>query len=485
MLFLRFGPFPVTSAMVPVVQHGFHSLFLLRLVLMMNSTTFFCFNHGRLVMRLIVGLGTLDHRRFGIWSIVFSIVNVCKHEQLSIEIPAAQMLWLFNAVHELSTNACLWFVVYTVEVFVKERLSAQLEARAFASEASGVRSLLSVLCDAEVQLSSDLRIQGSEKRLVQLLTMSSSSTSSSSLAGVNFTQYLTEADRPRFQAFLDSTLLLSASLEKNQKGELKKGDGNRDEYGSPTLPPASLHVHLRDCAGVAFAAELFHAYLHDLHGHPAHLIGICEGVGRRHMSMQEVTVSPDIHVPKAMKAPKSRSSASECSWSTVSSGSSVKSLIEVPKVLKCVTCIEISIDPLAEGLPIETCSFSFLAEDNLSAQQRVVPNMLQYLATDCREKVYDWVRHQVNGCSQSPSTRRSMLRNIVFKLPISTSCHYLKADLMLVVGESDNAAEDIGVNVASEQSSSSDDGITTTLVLNNLRPVRQKKASQLPIINES
>jgi len=312
---------------------------------------------------MVVGISSLDPWGTCLWGIAFAAVNLKQQLYFSHQLDAEQLPVGLHALSAILPFILISGSVYVVHLCVLQRLRAELESVASASEASGVRRLLSVLCDAQVQLGPDLCILGAGRNLGQLLTMSYGSHAARSLDGVAFSNYLVEADQPRFETFIN----YSMSLAEDWCSGL-----------AVPSPAASLQVHMHDSAGVPFEAELFHTYLHDLKGQPAHFIGICEGSRRDHA----VDAQNDIP-PSRLTWPLSRSRSSSKSSSSSSSKQSV--------ALPYPESIEVGFAALSEKLDVSSYSYCFSFSKSSG-----LPSLKKALPKDKRAMFLKWLQDAVN-----------------------------------------------------------------------------------------
>lgn len=480
MLFFKFGPFTTwPSHSVTVAQTLFYISFLVRILMLQNPAIFFGFGGARLTLRLMVGIGTLDHRRSAYWSLAFMAANVYKHGQLSQAVEAMQVPVAFVWLNEIGSSCCVWFAVYSVEMLIRDRLLAQMEARSMASEASGIRRLLSVLCDAEVQLGPDLFITGEQGRLSRLLSMGFGSHSSKSLEGADFARYLAEDDRPRFLTFIESTV----SLMKDDF----QADGRQ-----PSPPPSSLHVHFRDAANVLFSAELFHVCLHDLQGQPAHLIGICEGESRGPPLAENLGSRSDPPLydsqpsgsatSKQLKSPRMPTCLDSSSEASSGSSRGRKALKRMAAGLRCLKSIQFSCDVFNPDMPVEACTFRFEADEGKSKQDLALPLLINCISEESRKRFSDWIFCKVNEfCNNGESEpMQANLEGISVHLPSTPNNLLLSAEAQIE-----------GVQECSKHDSDDDDSEASaeffqfTVTLHSFSPVLKPDRSKLPVITES
>ncbi|CAE8606909.1 unnamed protein product [Polarella glacialis] len=160
----------------------------------------------------------------------------------------------------------------------EEILQAKFSLEESKSLWQAARGLLSGMCDADLEIDSELQILSSSDKFSHLL-MCSLSPGSKALEGMPFTNYLHEPDQPRFEEFIEAAChqslhsMSSASVE----GSFSKPSSWK------CTPAASLHVHIRGAAGLKFAAEIYHVAIPTLSDSTKfrHLLGINEGESQR------------------------------------------------------------------------------------------------------------------------------------------------------------------------------------------------------------
>ncbi|CAE8673437.1 unnamed protein product [Polarella glacialis] len=134
------------------------------------------------------------------------------------------------------------------------------------------RGLLAGMCDADLEIDSNLNILSSSDKLSHLL-MCNLAPGSKAMEGRPVTNYLDEPGQARFTEFIETasqpTLGFMSSI---------CAEGSPPEPSTKCTPASSLHVHIRGAAGLKFAAEVFHVAVPSS-GHNTkfrHLLGIKE-----------------------------------------------------------------------------------------------------------------------------------------------------------------------------------------------------------------
>lgn len=358
------GPLKMTCGGAKCIYVALNSAMLLLGHLLVPSDTFFLYYEGsfRTLVRSCSGFLVLDVRLSTAMNTLWSIVLICQH--------------LFAAPRELSEPCRLDFVIFEVvtllgmqsfiafaDGFLRThfRLGTSLETATNLQKA--VRALLSVLCDAELQLTPELSIWDPSAKVVQLLAPQRRC---GELHGAAFTDFVAAPDRERFQEFLTASA------------------------GSSV--PTSLMLQLHDATGYAFPAEIFVARLPDLaEERPgSHLIGIKDcGQGGRE-AIEAVLPQGTTFGPGCPPKPASRAK------STVSSeGTSVdrRVAIALPELQA-----ELRFDPLDPGMPIRELRASFRhGTDEATGEQMQPPSLdAWFYGSSCQKRLRDWVQENCN-----------------------------------------------------------------------------------------
>eukprot|EP00439_Symbiodinium_sp_Y106_P037440 s4223_g4.t1 len=233
------------------------------------------------------------------------------------------------------------------------------------AERSGAAAqrLLAVTCDASA------RILGPSHSLSDLLMCGfGASGSQPSLEGASFSRYVAAGDQQRLQDFV---------------AESSQGD----------KPPRSMHLQMKDSSGISFNAELFHA--------KEHLIGISQEIAERTGPTELVdrfdrTVRT--HVPA-----QSSDMRHMLGFLAASSfgGARVKRLgfpapcaePELGKRPKVNFVIDVQ--TLHDDFVLRSVKLSFKESQN--ASKSAMPNLLEWVRPNYRDKVYNWVQAHANA----------------------------------------------------------------------------------------
>eukprot|EP00931_Biecheleriopsis_adriatica_P079405 TRINITY_DN52803_c0_g1_i1.p1 TRINITY_DN52803_c0_g1~~TRINITY_DN52803_c0_g1_i1.p1 ORF type:complete len:624 (+),score=98.10 TRINITY_DN52803_c0_g1_i1:48-1919(+) len=434
LLCIKYGA-RLTGMWVDVIAAGLYSVWIVRTFLMPLPSTFFVMASTRLTYQIGIGLLSLNTRLTACANTAFTIVNMIKYTQLSGMCEAVQMPYDYVFLgYILQSVGCQAITVLT-DRFLRGRLEAQMEASASASEINAVRRLLSVMCDADAQLGPGLQIEGSCHRLANLL-MKDSTNAGSCLAGTNFTDLMADVDQQRFRDFVAHSVETIAV-------------GNQNEV--LRTPTTSLFVNLRDTAGIQFRVELFHVYIAELHGR--HLIGICEekerampdavgelpNLGRMKgskMRFEDESLLRAIH-GKASPAPRACQKKGT-SKSNTSSGSSADfstaTLMSQRDAISLLESVAISFR-LEKDFPMNDCHFEF--KSDLDPEQSFfAPKMMDWIASESRQRFMDWVMQSVNlGVAGQTASQTS--HSVKLWMPGREDCLLKAAQVDISLGTAD------------------------------------------------
>lgn len=159
------------------------------------------------------------------------------------------------------------FAIFTETWLMKEARAIVGEMQASRSQAN-VQNLLTVMCDAVVELHSDFTVKSGGQGLHAMLLRQPLPVGSEA---PSFTKYMAEDDISRFQTFVDACL---------------------------TQPGFShmLHVNLIDAIGTSVKVQLFHTSVTDLDDKANHWLGITEERGQERDFFPQIT-SPRSDTP--------------------------------------------------------------------------------------------------------------------------------------------------------------------------------------------
>ncbi|CAE8703099.1 unnamed protein product, partial [Polarella glacialis] len=234
--------------------------------------------HGQL--RTLIGLLLCDFRVNVPTQFVVSLAHIWnswnKRQQINARTETDWNDFLFFCLSEFLV--CSFAIIFgTVwEHALRSQTEGLVQANIWLKELNSAwqaaRGLLAGMCDADLEIDSNLNILSSGDKLSHLL-MCNLASGSKAMEGRPFTKYLDEPDQVRFTEFIEIASRPTLGSMSSDCAE-----GSPQEPSIKCTPAASLHVHIRGAAGLKFAAEVFHVAVpssgHD--GKFRHLLGIKE-----------------------------------------------------------------------------------------------------------------------------------------------------------------------------------------------------------------
>ncbi|CAE8656384.1 unnamed protein product, partial [Polarella glacialis] len=215
---------------------------------------------ARFGARMLVGLGTMNHRHTGWLSIAY--VASCSYgnfanAKLVPGLHAGYGTIAECAFPEVIISVLIWAAMHFVEYEVVKSLKASMHLDSAKSETSAVQRMLNIFCDVQVQLDSGLRILSSDPKLSRFFR------TKVSLEKVGLINFVADSDKQRFVDFIE-----------NSKPQLAptSTDGLEVHHSSPGL----LHAKMLSATGEPFGVQLCHVCRLDWRGSLQHFIGICD-----------------------------------------------------------------------------------------------------------------------------------------------------------------------------------------------------------------
>lgn len=364
------------------------------IVLLIRTYTFcplelFPFSSGtRVAMRIISGLLDMNCQRSAIWNALFFLANVMKLLQLSEAAPLENHSVARLVVFEVVACSMVWTVCVVAEKWFTDRVCASFELQVSRTLSS---NLLSVFCDAQVTLGPKLQILSSPEKLHKILAVGESDQS------FDFADYLVAPDKLRFRSFIDASLI--AAFDQSTAELL---------HARSQLSSSPLHAHMRDSAGKAIPARIFHSVLMTSEGEYQHMIGICvetpDPCTEAHLDTSHEHAALGSSPPRANSAEVggqldkghqqgheavARHIATASHSSARSHGSSTSS--GIPATAELTVCI----DPYTAGLRIQSCTIDFACPDNID-DVSTFPQMSDWLSAKEFIRLRDWTQGCVN-----------------------------------------------------------------------------------------
>eukprot|EP00931_Biecheleriopsis_adriatica_P111893 TRINITY_DN8636_c0_g1_i5.p1 TRINITY_DN8636_c0_g1~~TRINITY_DN8636_c0_g1_i5.p1 ORF type:complete len:557 (+),score=80.92 TRINITY_DN8636_c0_g1_i5:105-1775(+) len=331
----------------------FHVFIHLRLMYGSADMSICLLNSVRTTVRAMIGVILLDHKRTAALN-MFSIgALVWNYKQMDYPNSCGLVSWDRYVAVEVGIFIAIVALSKAVENLVVERVTAACELEdANQSQKQSLhraRKLLSVLCDADLHLDSDLRIVGSSQRFGHLLM---SGLTSDMMSGKPFLDYIESSEHDSFKNFV-----LSNSLQQDANGTEMPDEHSFDQ---PQLS-GCLRSTLRGAGHITFPVEIFHVPIPVSGGCAQfqHLIGIkeCSGSSSRGPSISGSDCRGPLSVEEltsVSRRPRSHDSRSSCTESeTIQEQGHREPLLS----LRGLSKISVTVDAFNPCLPIQQVEF--------------------------------------------------------------------------------------------------------------------------------
>ncbi|CAE8622386.1 unnamed protein product [Polarella glacialis] len=418
----------LTSFVLDVLAVCFYAVIFVSAFLLPSPAKVLLLSPVRCLGRAMIGLTFSNTKLTVICSIPISVANIYKLIEASsvFRIAGGQDsdYVILAIASEVVSFLMIIFVVCMVEKLFKEKVEVALDAVHMEHSLHSKRKLLSVLCDAHVELGHDFRILGRCTELSQML-MTGFGPNSNGLGGTMFTTLLAEIDQRRFVDFVAVSAMPDRSdSDDNDKSSETSRSSQSSRAASSHLhssaPAKSLHVNIRDAAGVRFPIELFHVLVHNMRNPsapPSHLIGIREEPGGHEIStsfqqLGSISEVPGAAVGGAGSAPRSAepptrvlsdlnptggpgSRASQASSGSGSSrgGGSRTAQFDLPD-LPAIHRIEFQFDGMADGFPVQQARIYF--KSCAATESSACAMMKDLLPESMWPRFRGWVQNAIN-----------------------------------------------------------------------------------------
>eukprot|EP00931_Biecheleriopsis_adriatica_P111093 TRINITY_DN8542_c1_g1_i1.p1 TRINITY_DN8542_c1_g1~~TRINITY_DN8542_c1_g1_i1.p1 ORF type:complete len:554 (-),score=65.38 TRINITY_DN8542_c1_g1_i1:173-1834(-) len=312
-LFLCSSPFAlgimdVTARRLDIAIVGAHALIMLRVILMDPSIDLFVINTGvRTVNKLVLGFFALNREATLVSNLLSSAVIMLKFGTATRTCLKGNSELFQFMLAELVTCLFICIASSIFENIIKDRVIALCEEEdantGLQKTLQANRKMLTVLCDADVELDKEGKVIGECPKLAHILTVGTSK--ADGLAGRGFHDFILAEDREVFHDFIAWKPTQDAAQA-----------------------PNSLHLVLQGAASSKFQVELFHVPINGLrrcNSECHHLIGIRE-LESWEPAVQHITESYgatstsshlQVHPPRTVHGESSASSASS-QWTSIS-----------------------------------------------------------------------------------------------------------------------------------------------------------------------
>ncbi|CAE8632638.1 unnamed protein product [Polarella glacialis] len=382
----------------------------------------------RFAARAMFGLVSANTKLTVLCNIPISLVNIYKLREASGIFRTAggqdpDHFPLAIACEVLSYLAVVMMALVIQQMFM-DKVEGEMIAADMDNSIRSKKKLLSVLCDAHVMLGHDFRILGRCIQLSQML-MTGFGPKSKGLEGTVFTTLLAEIDQIRFRDFV----AVSAGNE-NDDDKISLSSRQSQSSRTPThsgfvrhpSPATSLHVNIRDAAGVKFPIELFHVVVCNMRNPsepPSHLIGIREQPNGHEIStsfqklgftseeepgaaLGEADVSAPCSAEPQTRVlsdllPNKKATGSSSSQASSASGSSRGSSRAVPldqADLPWIQRIEFQFDGMSDGFPLQQAKIYF--HSLATTESSACPTMKDCLRESRWPQFRGWVQKAIN-----------------------------------------------------------------------------------------
>ncbi|CAE8660553.1 unnamed protein product [Polarella glacialis] len=425
MLLASSGVLELTSFVLDVLAVCCYAVVFVSAFLLPSPATVLLLAPVRCLARAMIGLTFTNTKLTAICSIPISVANIYVTTDLFRIAGGQDSDYVILAIaSEVLSSLMIIFVVCMVEKLFKEKVEVALDVVNMEHSLHSKRKLLSVLCDAHVELGHDFRILGRCTELSQML-MTGFGPNSNGLGGTVFTTLLAEIDQQRFVDFVAvSAMPARSESDDNDKSSETSRSSQSSRAASSHLyfsaPAKSLHVSIRDAAGVRFPIELFHVLVHNMRNPsapPSHLIGIREEPGGHEIStsfqqLGSISEVPGAAVGVAGAAPRSAepptrvlsdlnltrgpgSRASQASSGSGSSrgGGSRTAQFDLPD-LPSIHRIEFQFDGMADGFPVQQARI--YSKSRAATESSACAMMKDLLPESMWPRFRGWAQNAIN-----------------------------------------------------------------------------------------
>ncbi|CAE8581496.1 unnamed protein product [Polarella glacialis] len=424
------GVLKITNVVLDIIGLCCHAVMFVTVFFIPGPPTVLLMAPGRCLARAVFGLVFVNTKLTALCNIPIFFANIYRLREASNifrTTAGGEQDPDYFALAIVSELTCFMGIVCLASVIQKlfqEKIKDAMVAADMEHSLHSKGKLLSVLCDAHVKLGHDFRILGRCTELSQML-MTGFGPNSTGLEGTVFTTLLAEIDQTRFHNFMAVSAMQDGN--ENDDDDDQSSDTSRSSRGSrPRLvriskPATSLHVNIRDAAGVRFPIELFHVEVCNMRNPsepPSHLIGIREQPGGHEISTSFQRLGSISEVPGAavgeahvtapgaaepptqvlsdlllQKATGSRSSQASCDCKASSAtGSSTQGsrAVQQPSIQR----IEFQFDGMADGFPLQHAKIYF--DSPATTESSTSPMMKDWLLESMWPRFRVWVQNAIN-----------------------------------------------------------------------------------------
>lgn len=330
--------------------------------------------------------------------------------------------------------ACVLVIVCCVsEGMVEAQVRATLKFTEVSQLHSTVKSLLSVLCDATVDLDADLMIQGSPMKLGALLLHPAPT---HTLEGRFFPDLMPPSEAERFKDHIQSASRIHAQ---------------------------SVNVHLRDSSSTLVSVELLHASFQDLEGQTKHILGVRELQGQSGASALECC-GPEAVPAATQRCAQPAASETAASEAANSSWGSSASDVVMPLASQLAAAqqppVFVVFQPMAQDLRVVRCSPAFTFLCGLSPEGC---SLLEWVHR--RQAFCAWVQDLTNAhfSGRAPTLPAEVRLTLRFPVAVASGYEFRANSALAFQMDSDSSEAE------SDEEMSDFDDILATLTLSRIR----------------
>ena len=331
------------------------------------------------VARFVLCLACLNPRTTISFEVLYAatevFVNLCFFEEANFQFLVAclgQLLILFLTV--VSS--------FQIDLILKGRIYALLDAANAESLVSSFRRVLRGLCEGEVLLDSEMNVSQESECLKHLVL------TDVNLKGRPFEQLLADEDQQRFREFIEAS---TGALD--------------------SAPPFCSRVGLRGSAGIRVAVDIYHVPVPGLFGadKPYHLIAFKEDDESRPLpDAAEDAVPDELSWNRCQGTPLSHFDVT--SQSSRGTGQSLHAQIDLQEMT-------LLIDVDTDFQDVKQAHLNFKRDEEEDVSSSMMPSLRKLVKPTEWEEMRLSVLHFVDRALQNPAIEPKELRKMAVQLP--------------------------------------------------------------------
>ena len=361
-----------------------HILLVLFLITTAWSATGFAFAAFQLVAtvgRFVVVVAFLNPRITISFEVLYAatevFVNLCFFEEANLQFLVACLGQLLIFILAVASS-------FLIDLVLKGRIYALLDAANAESLVSSFRRVLRGLCEGEVLLDSEMNVSQESECLKHLVL------TDVSLKGRPFEQLLADEDQQRFREFIEAS---TGALD--------------------SAPPFCSRVGLRGSAGIRVAVDIYHVPVPRLFGadKPYHLIAFKEDDESRPLpDAAEDAVPDELSWNRCQGTPLSHFDVT--SQSSRGTGQSLHAQID-PELQEMTLLIDVDTD----FQDVKQAHLNFKRDEEEDVSSSMMPSLRKLVKPTEWEEMRLSVLHFVDRALQNPAIEPKELRKMAVQLP--------------------------------------------------------------------